>query len=315
MSRAVSSRSQLSPPYVATYNREKMNSRDNSEQSTCNDEPRGRQKYQPVLPISSQMSKQLSSFRVLRSTIHAVEIDDVKEIFEQWISSRVRSHYVALCNVHMVMEAYNKSSFHGALASADLVAPDGMPLIWAGRRRGFQLRRRVYGPDLFLEFCQTTVAKGYRHFLFGGHPGVPSAVAARLTRSCPGIQIAGTYSPALRKHTAAEHSEMIARINDSGADVLWVALGCPKQELWMYENRDRLNVPVVVGVGQAFDLYAGRVRQAPRWTRDIGLEWAFRLITNPRRLWRRYLICNTQFLCCLALDGLGLLECEQPLDN
>ena len=108
---------------------------------------------------------------------------------------------------------------------------------------------------------------------------------------------------------------MFAQINNSGADVLWVALGCPKQELWMYENRDRLKVPVMAGVGQAFDLYAGRVRQAPRWTRDNGLEWAFRLISNPRRLWRRYLVYNMQFLCCVALDGLGLLECTQPLDN
>lgn len=255
------------------------------------------------------------SFRVLHCSIHAVQIADVMEIFEQWISRRKRSHYVALCNVHMVMEAYNNAYFHGALASADLVVPDGMPLIWAARRHGFQLRRRVYGPDLFLEFCQKTAAKGYRHFLFGGHPGVPETVAARLTRCHPGIRIAGTCSPPFRKHTRAEHSEMIAQINNAGVDVLWVALGCPKQELWMYENRDRLNVPVIVGVGQAFDLYAGRVRQAPRWTRDNGLEWAFRLISNPRRLWRRYIVCNTQFVYCLALDGLGLLERDQPLEN
>lgn len=313
MSRTVSSHSQALRPNerLEAYNREEMNPRHNSEQLTCNDEPRD----QPVLPVSSQIPKELSSFRVLRSTIHAVEIEDVMEIFEQWILSRERSHYVALCNVHMVMEAYNKVYFNGALASADLVLPDGMPLIWAGRRRGFKLRRRVYGPDLFLEFCQATAAKGYRHFLFGGHSGVPEAVAVALTRSCPAIQIAGIFSPPFRKHTPQEHNEMIARINDSGADVLWVALGCPKQELWMYENRDRLNVPVVLGVGQAFDLYAERVRQAPRWTREIGLEWAFRLITNPKRLWRRYLIGNTQFLYCLALDGLGLLEREQPPDK
>jgi len=290
-----------------------MNFRHSPEQSTRNEEPRGHTRYQPLLPISSQRSKQLNSFRVLRSTIHAVEIDDVMEIFEQWISSRARSHYVALCNVHMVMEAYNNMYFHDALASADLVAPDGMPLIWAGRRHGFRLRRRVYGPDLFLAVCQNTATKGYRHFLFGGHPGVPETVAAKLTRSCPGIQIAGICSPPFREPTRAEHSEMIAQVNNSGADVLWVALGCPKQELWMYENRGRLNVPVIVGVGQAFDLYSGRVRQAPRWTRENGLEWAFRLISNPRRLWRRYLICNTQFLYCLALYRLGLLEREQPL--
>jgi N-acetylglucosaminyldiphosphoundecaprenol N-acetyl-beta-D-mannosaminyltransferase len=261
------------------------------------------------------MSKQPNSFRVLHSTIHAVQIDDVMEIFEQWISTRERSRYVALCNIHMVMEAYNDAYFRDVLASADLVAPDGMPVIWVGRRRGFKLSRRVYGPDLFFEFCQTTATKGYRHFLFGGHPGVPGAVAAMLTRCCPGIQIAGIYTPPFREHTLAEQSEMIAQINTSGADVLWVALGCPKQELWMYHNRDRLNVPVIVGVGQAFDLYAGRVRQAPRWARDNGLEWAFRLLTSPRRLGSRYLVYNTQFLYCLALQGLGLLEPDHPLNN
>lgn len=260
------------------------------------------------------MSKRISSFRILRSTIHAVQIEDVMKIFEEWISSRERSRYVALCNVHMVMEAYNSAYFHRVLASADLVAPDGMPVIWIGRGRGFQLGRRVYGPDLFLEFCKTTATKGYRHFLFGGHSRIPGAVADMLTRCCPGIQIAGTYSPPFREHTRAEQNEMIAQINNSNADVLWVALGCPKQELWMYQNRDRLNVPVMVGVGQAFDLCAGRVRQAPRWARDNGLEWAFRLLGSPGRLWRRYLVYNTQFLYCLALDGLGLLELDQPLD-
>ena len=273
--------------------------------------PAGEEIHQTIF----QVPKQRNSFRVLHSTIDAVQIDDVIEIFERWISSRTRTHYVAFCNVHMVMEAYNNGYFNRALSVADLVVPDGMPLVWAGRRHGFQLQRRVYGPDMFLEFCQATAAKGYRHFLFGGHPGVPETVADRITRLCPGLQIAGTCSPPFRKHTAAEHSEMIAQINNSAVDVLWVALGCPKQELWMYENRHCLNVPVVAGVGQAFDLYAGRVRQAPLWTRDSGLEWVFRLFSNPRRLWRRYLVYNTQFLCCLALDGLGLLEADNPLDH
>ena len=251
---------------------------------------------------------QINAFRVLRTTIHAVQINEVIGIFERWISHRGRSRFVALCNVHMVMEAFKDAYFRSALASADLVVPDGAPLVWAGRSHGYELRRRVYGPDLFLEFCRTTAAKGYRHFLFGGHAGVPEAVATRLGQCCPGIQIAGTCSPPFRKHSPAEHSEMITNINNSNADVLWVALGCPKQELWMYENRHLLNVPIIVGVGQAFDLYAGRVRQAPRWARDNGLEWAFRLISNPRRLWRRYVFCNPSFLYHVALDRLGLLK-------
>ena len=248
------------------------------------------------------------SFRVLRTHIHAVDIEQVTQIFERWITRGEGSHYVAVCNVHVIMEAYNNDTFCQVLSSADLAVPDGMPLVWVARRRGFPLRRRVYGPDLFLEFCQTTAAKGYRHFLYGGHPGVPELVAARLKDQGPGLQIAGTYSPPFREHSEGEQRDVIDRINRSGADVLWVALGCPKQELWMYENRNRLNVPVIVGVGQAFDIVAERVRQAPVWAQNRGLEWAFRLANEPRRLWHRYLVYNTQFIYYSVLELLGLIE-------
>jgi N-acetylglucosaminyldiphosphoundecaprenol N-acetyl-beta-D-mannosaminyltransferase len=261
-----------------------------------------------VTSLSSMVSEQIHSYRILRRRVHAVQVEQVIEIFEQWISDRRASHYVALCNVHMLMEAHRDAYFSEALDAADLILPDGMPLVWFARRRGFMIRRRVYGPDLFLDFCRLTAAQGYRHFLLGGHPGDPEAIATRLAQNCPGIQISGTCSPPFRKPTVGEHNEILARINDSHTDVLWVALGCPKQELWMYENRNRLDVPVVVGVGQAFDLFAGRVRQAPPWMRNNGLEWAFRLFSNPRRLWRRYLVCNTQFLCCLALDELRWVQ-------
>lgn len=250
----------------------------------------------------------VASFRVLRTHIHAVEIEDVTKMFELWISHRERSHYVTVCNVHVVMEAYNNDVFREVLSSADLAVPDGMPLVWVGRRRGFPLRKRVYGPDLFLEFCRTTASKGYRHFLYGGHLGVPELVASKLKDQCPGLQIAGTYSPPFRAHSAGEQREVIDQINGSGTDVLWVALGCPKQELWMYQNRNRLKVPVIVGVGQAFDIVAERVRQAPVWARNRGLEWAFRLANEPRRLWHRYLVYNTQFVYYSVLELLGLIE-------
>lgn len=248
------------------------------------------------------------SFPVLHSNIHAVQINDVVRIFDQWISLRDRSRYVAVCNVHVIMEAYNNTAFRQAVATADLAVPDGMPLVWVGRRQGFRLRRRVYGPDLFVDYCRATRSKGYRHFLYGGHPGIPEIVAARLKQEYPGIRIAGSCSPPFRALSKVEQRTLISRINNSGADVLWVALGCPKQELWMYENRNLLNVPVIVGVGQAFDIYAGRARQAPRWARNSGLEWAFRLVSEPRRLWRRYLIYNTQFIYCMTLNYLGLLN-------
>jgi N-acetylglucosaminyldiphosphoundecaprenol N-acetyl-beta-D-mannosaminyltransferase len=191
------------------------------------------------------------------------------------------------------------------LDSADLCVPDGMPLVWIGRSRGYPLKRRVYGPDLLLEFCRETNTKGYRHFFYGGGPDVPEALAAKLKAQFPLLEVAGVYSPPFRPLTPEEDARAVELINRSAADVLWVGLGCPKQEYWMYEHRDQLRVPVLVGVGQAFDVHAGRLRQAPVWMREHGLEWLFRLMSEPRRLWKRYLIYNSQFIFSELLELLG----------
>lgn len=240
--------------------------------------------------------KQFNHYHVLGTQVAAVQIPDITAIFEGWIRDRVASHYVAVCNVHMVIEAERDAGFRKVLDAAALVVPDGSPLIWIGRRRGFSLARRCYGPDLFQEFSEATATRGYRHYLYGGHSGVGARVAERLQNDYPGVAIAGTYSPPFRKLTPEEDEEVVQAINAAGADILWVALGCPRQEIWMYEHRGRLNVPVIVGVGQAFDIYAGRVAQAPRWMREHGLEWFYRLVSNPGRLWRRYLIYNSEFV-------------------
>lgn len=255
----------------------------------------------------------LKRFDVLDCSVHALQIGQVIRLFEQWIARRDRVRYATLCNVHMVMEAFRDEKFRRVIASADLRLPDGMPLVWLGRRKGFSLPKRVYGPDLFIEFCRTTASTGYKHFLYGGHEGVPETVAARLQQQCPGIQVVGTFSPPFRTHSDLATAEYIGHINRSGADVLWVALGCPKQEQWMYDNLHRLEVPVIVGIGQAFDIYAKRVRQAPRWVMNMGMEWCFRLMQEPRRLSRRYLVYNTQFVGYLALQRLGLLKGNSPL--
>jgi N-acetylglucosaminyldiphosphoundecaprenol N-acetyl-beta-D-mannosaminyltransferase len=253
--------------------------------------------------------KQYSHYRVLGTQVAAVQIPDVVAIFQGWIEDRRESRYVAVCNVHMIVEAERSADFRKVIDAAALVVPDGSPLIWIGRWGGFPLARRCYGPDLFQEFTESTAAKGYRHYLYGGHPGVGEKVAERLQQDYPGVVIAGAFAPPFREMTAEEDEEAVQAINASGADILWVALGCPRQEIWMHEHRDRLNVPVVVGVGQAFDIYAGRVAQAPRWMREHGLEWLFRLLTNPRRLWRRYLVYNSDFLLRVAYSWLS----DKPL--
>lgn len=253
--------------------------------------------------------EQIARYRVLGTQVDAVQIPDIVAIFERWIKAQCASRFVAVCNVHMIVEAERNADFRKVIDAAALVVPDGSPLIWIGRRSGFQLARRCYGPDLFQEFTESTAAKGYRHYLYGGHPGVGERVAERLQQDYPGVVIAGVFSPPFRKMTPEEDEGAVQAINASGADILWVALGCPRQEIWMYGHRDRLNVPVVVGVGQAFDIYAGRVVQAPRWMREHGLEWLFRLLTNPRRLWRRYLVYNSDFLLRLAYSWLRGESC------
>jgi N-acetylglucosaminyldiphosphoundecaprenol N-acetyl-beta-D-mannosaminyltransferase len=190
-----------------------------------------------------------------------------------------------------------------------------MPLVWLGRRRGLHLPRRVYGPDLLLEFCETTAGRGYRHFFYGGEPGVPERVAESLKRRFPAIEVCGTFSPPFRPLNPEEDKEIVALISRAAPDVLWVGLGTPKQERWMHEHRDQLHVPVMVSVGAAFNILAGRRNQAPQWMREHGLEWLFRLFQEPRRLWRRYLVYGAQFPVYLAIDTLhskGFTASEEP---
>jgi N-acetylglucosaminyldiphosphoundecaprenol N-acetyl-beta-D-mannosaminyltransferase len=244
------------------------------------------------------------SFQVLGVPIAAVQIPEVVAQMEEWIAGRERSHYICVANVHVIMEGRQDSSFGEVLRSADLCVPDGMPLVWLGRHRGHALDKRVYGPDLLIDFCKVTTDARYTHFFLGGKPGVPEILSRKLLNRFPGVQVVGIYSPPFRHLTQEEDYAITAQINRAAPDVLWVGLGCPKQERWMWEHRDKLQVPVVVGVGQAFDIHSGEAPQAPIWMRENGLEWVFRLYREPRRLWRRYLIYNTKFIFTLLFESL-----------
>lgn len=224
----------------------------------------------------------------------------------EWIAQRGPARFIALANAHMVTEARCNPEFRHMLNQSGLTVPDGTPLVWCGRARGHQLRRRVYGPELLEEFCRTTEGNGYRHFFYGGAPGVATLLASQLQCRFPGMQIAGTCSPPFRPLTWQEQQSVIRSINEARPDVVWVGLGCPKQERWMYDHLGLLDVPVMVGVGQAFNIHAELLRQAPRFMREHGLEWLFRLCLEPRRLWRRYLLGNTKFLLLLLLDSIGV---------
>ena len=219
-----------------------------------------------------------------------------------------RAHYVTLTNVHAVTESQYDPALKSALNSADLVLPDGMPIAWAGNIAGHGLKDRVCGPDLMLKFIQRTSHRGYRHFFFGGAEGVADELAAKLKKMCPEMVVAGTYCPPFRPLTRPEEAELAKLVNDQ-VDVLWVGLGCPKQEKWMHEHQ-HLRIGVMLGVGAAFDFHTDRIARAPRWMQQSGLEWVFRLSQDPRRLWRRYLVYNSLFLVFYLSQQLNLRRFE-----
>jgi N-acetylglucosaminyldiphosphoundecaprenol N-acetyl-beta-D-mannosaminyltransferase len=203
-----------------------------------------------------------ASFKVLGVRVHAVQIPDVVGQMRDWISQRDGCHFIAVTGMHGVAEAQHEPYFKKILNEADLVVPDGMPLVWLGQHHGHPLQRRVYGPELMQTFCSATRSQ-YRHFLYGGMPGVPELLSGTLQQQF-GINVVGQYSPPFRALTLQEDEEIVNRINAVNPDVLWVGLSTPKQERWMYEHRQKLRIPVMVGVGAAFDLNSGRVKQAPR---------------------------------------------------
>jgi N-acetylglucosaminyldiphosphoundecaprenol N-acetyl-beta-D-mannosaminyltransferase len=251
----------------------------------------------------------IPSYRVLDVRVDAVQIPDAVQILESWIQERSQEHeqgparYVAVTGMHGVSVSREDAEFGNILGHASLVVADGMPLVWLGRLQGFkQMRRRVYGPELMETFCRDTGSK-YRHFFYGGAPGVADALA-QAERDRHGIQIAGTYCPPFRPLTEKEEAEVQSLVEESRADVLWVGLSTPKQEKWMYEHRNTLRVAVMLGVGAAFDLNTGRLKQAPAWMRENGLEWLFRLCAEPRRLWQRYVVNGSKFLWAVCVEHL-----------
>jgi N-acetylglucosaminyldiphosphoundecaprenol N-acetyl-beta-D-mannosaminyltransferase len=180
-----------------------------------------------------------------------------------------------------------------------------MPLVWVTRLLGFQGVERVYGPDLMLALMERSVERGWKHFLYGGAPGVNERLSSRMTATFPGIKIVGQISPPFRPLTPLEDADAIKRINDSAADIVWAGIGAPRQERWMAEHRELLSASVLIGVGAAFDFLAEIKAQAPRWMMRFGLEWIFRLACEPRRLWKRYLLNNPLFLWFVLLQFLG----------
>jgi len=224
---------------------------------------------------------------VLGVGVSPVSMEQALEKIAAWIARR-EATYVCCAPVHSIMDCLEDEGLRAIFNASGMTTPDGMPLVWYLRARGHRHVERVYGPDLMLAFCERSQARGYRHFFYGGEESTLKALDANMRARFPGLGIAGVLAPPFRPLTADEDAEICERIRKARADVVWVGLGSPKQERWMAEHVGRVGAPVLIGVGAAFDFLSGRKRQAPRWVQRSGLEWLFRLIQEPRRLWPRY---------------------------
>jgi N-acetylglucosaminyldiphosphoundecaprenol N-acetyl-beta-D-mannosaminyltransferase len=218
----------------------------------------------------------------------------------EWIDATIatrRRGYVCVAAVHTVMACQEDEELRAAVLGSDLTVPDGQPLVWAMNALGHDLPARVYGPDLMARYCERAALSGARMFLYGGRDQEALVkLAVTLRERYPGLNIVGGYSPPFRALAREEEDVVVEEINRSGADVVWVGIGVPKQEKWMAAMRPRLQAPVLIGVGAAFDFHAGLVPQAPSWMQSVGMEWAYRLAHEPRRLWKRYLRYNPRFV-------------------
>ena len=231
----------------------------------------------------------------------------VLDVCAGWARERkaaAAAHYICVVSVHGIMLAHGDAEFAKILNEADVATPDGMPVVWALRSFGAQMQQRVYGPTLMLELCARAAVSGLRIFLYGGDEITLPLLAARLRQQFPALLIAGSYSPPFRPLTSAEEEHVIKLIRDSDADIVFVGIGTPKQEVWMYQHRACFPGVTLIGVGAGFDFHAGRTRQAPGWMQRAGLEWFFRLMMQPARLWRRYLLITPRFLPLWAIQKL-----------
>jgi N-acetylglucosaminyldiphosphoundecaprenol N-acetyl-beta-D-mannosaminyltransferase len=246
----------------------------------------------------------LASREVLGMRVDATSYENASRDVVLW-ASEGRSAYVCIGTVHMVMEAFDSAPFQETVNGADLVTPDGMPLVWALKALGAKRASRVYGPELMPRTIEVAAREGIPIGLYGGTPESLEMLHRVLKERYPEIVVACKIAPPFRPLTAEEDEAVTREIVASGARILFVGIGCPKQEKWMAAHKDRIPA-VMVGVGAAFDFHTGRVRQAPSWMQAAGLEWMFRLMMEPRRLWKRYAKHNPRFLGLFVLQLLRL---------
>lgn len=238
---------------------------------------------------------------ILDVYVSVIYLSDAVYILRQWISDKT-NNYVCVTPAHALMECHRDNQIRNVYNHAGLVTPDGMAVVWILKLLKHRDVGRVYGPDLMNELCRISLQTGYKHFFYGNTGAVLSDLKEKLEEKYPGIQIAGSISPPFRELTNQEDEEICKQISESGADILWVGLGSPKQELWMYHHQGKIDVPVMIGVGAAFDFLSGNKPQAPRWIQRSGFEWFYRFLQEPQRLWKRYLLGYPRFVILIMIE-------------
>jgi N-acetylglucosaminyldiphosphoundecaprenol N-acetyl-beta-D-mannosaminyltransferase len=266
-------------------------------------------------PQAARDAQGWRSVRILGSRIHLIDLDTVLATMDQWIAQRDgRCRQIVVTGYHGIWEGSKHEEFRQLLNGADMWIPDGIAPVFVARSRGYKNVRRIPGAELLAAFCERGSQRGYSSFFYGDTDPTLDALKAQLEKRFPGHRVAGTFSPPFRKLTPEEDEEHVRMINDAKPDVLWVGLGLPKQDRWIYEHRHRLNVPIAVGVGAAFAFVGGTIKRAPRWIGNCGLEWAYRLITEPRKCWRRSLVEGPKFIATVLEESVcdRLLGAAQP---
>jgi N-acetylglucosaminyldiphosphoundecaprenol N-acetyl-beta-D-mannosaminyltransferase len=246
--------------------------------------------------------------------ISATSYTEVVNLCDAWLAQKqeptyiAQGRYICVTSVHGIVTAREDTELKEILNNADIATPDGMPVVWALRSFGQKRQERVYGPTLMLKLCERAAANGHRVFLYGGTNSTLDRLTVRLGDMLPDLVIAGTYSPPFRALTPAEEEAIRNRIKSAGTDILFVGISTPKQEKWMARQQGALPGTVMVGVGAAFNFHAGEVKQAPLWMQRTGLEWLFRLLSEPKRLWRRYILTTPRFIPYWASQWFDLLR-------
>jgi N-acetylglucosaminyldiphosphoundecaprenol N-acetyl-beta-D-mannosaminyltransferase len=255
---------------------------------------------------------EIKTIRFLGLDLHCISFQDMFRTFDQWINAgERRGHSVALINVNCCVSCLLNRSVRTVYQQADLLAIDSMPFSYMARLFKNRQGERLYGPDMMLETAREAPKRGYKFFLYGGAPGAPEATSATLKKVSPELDVVGTYSPPFRELTSEEDDSICRTIIASGANIVWVGLGSPKQDVWIAQHCQKLPGCILIATGAAFDFFAGRIRQAPPWIRTIGLEWLFRMFQDPIRLWKRYTIYNVLFAVALLLELVGIVRLDE----